>query len=119
MLYGVTDDDFVIAESTKPTGNERKKANLKGAFVIEKFNLPEKTANTLNNIRQTKPSSGFFNTLGRLILKVVNYFKGTSDSSILLLIIADASPHSSILLSDILSALFNKDFSTFLYLHIL
>lgn len=80
----VTDDDFVITESTKPTGNESKKVDLKGAFVIEKFNLPEKTANTLNNIRQTKPSSGFFNALGRLILKVVNYFKGgVSDSSVL------------------------------------
>ncbi len=78
------DDDFVITEKTKPTGNESKKANLKGAFVIEKFNLPEKTANTLKNIRQTKPSSGFFNALGRLILKVVNYFKGgVSDSSVL------------------------------------
>ncbi len=77
------DEDFVITTSVKPNGNESKKANLTDAFVIEKFNLPEKTANILNNIRQQKPSSGFFNTLGRMILKVVNLFKGVSNSSIL------------------------------------
>lgn len=74
-------DDFVV--NVSPKGNESKKANLNGAFVVNKFNLPEKTANTLKNIRVPKPSSGFFNKIGRMILKVVNFFKGVSDSSTL------------------------------------
>lgn len=78
------DDDFVITEHVqRPSGNEIKKVDLTGSFVVEKFNLPQKTANTLNNIRVAKPSSGIINALGRMILKVVNLFKGVSNSSVL------------------------------------